>query len=124
MSRTISAEERDALYEQVSLHLSGIEAVWFAIKAKDYATADRIGREFSDDLLLVLDDLGWGEHSAEGIALRTQPEVLRRVLERLRRVAAEQRKLAEEERAEAEREADRNDLVAAVCERVLAGLEA
>jgi hypothetical protein len=124
MSQTISAEERDALYEQVLLHLSGIEGVWFAIKAEDYATADRLGREYSDDLLVVLDGLGWGEHSAESITLRTQPAVLCRVLERLRRVATEQRSLAEEERAEAEREADRNELLTTVCERVLAGLAA
>jgi hypothetical protein len=124
MSQTISAVERNALYEQVLLHLSGIDGVWFAIKAEDFATANRLGREFSDDLLLVLDDLGWGEHGAQSVTLTTSPQVLRRVLKRLRRVATEQRNLAEEERAEAEQEADRNALVAAVCERVLAGLEA
>jgi hypothetical protein len=122
MNQTITAEERDALYEQVLVHLSGIGDVWMAVEAEDYQEADRLGREFSDDLLLVLDDLGWGSNSVETITLRTAPQVLRRVLERLRRIAAEQQKLEEEERAEAERAAGRTRVVTAVCERVLAGL--
>jgi hypothetical protein len=35
--------------------------VWLAVSHKNYDAADRLGREYSDDLRLVLDDLGWGE---------------------------------------------------------------
>jgi hypothetical protein len=118
----LSPKERDALYEQVLVHLGGIGDLLMAVEAEDFKRADRLGREFSDDLLLVLDDLGWGEHSAEPITLGTPPQVLRRILERLHRVATDQRKLADEERAEADRESNRNQLVTAVCERVLADL--
>lgn len=57
MSLTITAEQRDALYEHIYIRLSGIEAVWFAVSAGDYEKAESLGREFSDALLLVLDDL-------------------------------------------------------------------
>lgn len=56
MSITITAAQRDAIYDEVLIHLSGIEGLWLAIEREDYATADRLGREFAD-LTLVLDDL-------------------------------------------------------------------
>lgn len=58
MSLTITAAQRDALYEHIYIRLSGIEAVWFAVSAGDYERAESLGREFCDALRLVLDDLG------------------------------------------------------------------
>lgn len=124
MSLTITAAQRDALYEHLYIRLSGIEAVWFAVSAGDYARAENLGREFSDALLLVLDDLGWGEHRGEEeIELTTPPKVLRRVLRRLRDAAALQIETEERERADRARtEGEQNQLVKDTCESVLASI--
>lgn len=61
---TISAEERDLLHNRVLVHLSGIDAVWLAARNRDFEAANRLGGEFCDELQLVMDDLGWGDHAA------------------------------------------------------------
>src|SRR6185312_12920862 len=72
------------LYDQILDRLSGIGDVWLAASNRDYCTADRLGREYCDELRLVLDDLGWGDHIDEAaIQLTTPPDVLRRVFGRL-----------------------------------------
>ncbi len=40
---TIDRERRDALYELVLDHLSGIGDFWIAIEEKDFAKAERLG---------------------------------------------------------------------------------
>jgi hypothetical protein len=124
---TISAEDRDLIYHRILLHLSGIDAVWLAARHRDFARADRLGREFCDELHLVMDDLGWGETRRDGpVELTSPPEALRRVFKRMRDVAAEedaQLRAGEEAQPDApdERE-EENRQVRAVCERVLAAL--
>jgi hypothetical protein len=46
---TIDRERRDALYELVLDHLSGIGDFWIAIEEKDFARAERLGIEFGED---------------------------------------------------------------------------
>ncbi len=46
---TIDRERRDALYELVLDHLSGIGDFWIAIEEKDFAKAERLGIEFGED---------------------------------------------------------------------------
>lgn len=125
---TISAEDRDLIYHRILLHLSGIDAVWLAARHRDFATADRLGQEFCDELRLVMDDLGWGETRGDApIELTSSAEVLRRVFERMRDVATEEDehlrigKQAQPDNPR-EREAE-NRRVRAVCERVLAALD-
>lgn len=120
----ISAAHRDALYDQILDRLSGIGDVWLAVSAEDYEAATRLGREYSDDLRLILDDLGWGEGPGRNIELKAPPDVLRRVFDRLREAAAKQRSSEEPEWAEARELEDRNRLVAEACDTVLAGLDA
>lgn len=124
MNLTITAAQRDALYEHIYIRLSGIEAVWFAVSAGDYEKAESLGREFSDALCLVLDDLGWGEHRGEEeIELTTPPEVLRQVLRRLRDAAALRIETEERERADQARtEGAQNQLVRDTCDSVLASI--
>jgi hypothetical protein len=43
-----------------------------------------MGREFTDDLRLILDDLGWGGEADGPVELTLHPDVLRRVLTLLR----------------------------------------
>lgn len=122
MSVRITAVERDALYEQISVRLSGIDEVWMAVEAGDYARADRVGREFSDDLRLILDDLGWGAGSGEPLELITPPDVLRRVCTRMQSKAEAQREMEEEERARGQQREEQTQRVLETCRRVLGEL--
>jgi len=119
VSVRITAAERDALYEQIHVRLSGIDAVWLAVEAKDYEEAKQLAREFSDDLRLVLDDLGWGEGSGEALELVTPRDVLRRVFTRMHGEAKRQRVLEEEERTEGRLREERTQRLMEACERVL-----
>lgn len=122
MAIEITPEQRDALYEQILIKLSGIGDVWIAVCAGDYETADRLGRAYSDDLRLVLDDLGWGDGTGEAVELRTPSDVLRRVFERLLDAVANQREAEQAQRIEVRQIERRAKLVTEACARVLAGL--
>jgi hypothetical protein len=122
MALRITAAQRDALYAQVLDRLSGIGDIELAIQAEDYGAAERIGREYSDELRLLL-DLGVGERAGGPVELATSPDVLRRALPRLRRLAEQHAASLEPELAEAQEENERNRLVAEACAAVLAGLE-
>lgn len=79
-SITISAEERDLLYDRIVIHLSGIDRVWLAVRDSDFEAADRFSRQVCDELQLILDDLGWGETRGEApVVLTSPPDVVRRV---------------------------------------------
>jgi hypothetical protein len=80
MSLAITAAQRDALYDQILDRLSGIGDIEVAIQSENYDAAERIGREYSDDLRLLLDDLGIGDGDGEPVELTAPPEVLRRIL--------------------------------------------
>lgn len=120
---TISAAHRDALYEHILGRLSGIGDVWLAISRGDPDTAKRLAREYSDDLRLLLDDLGWGDGLGRSIELTTPPDVLRRIFSRLREIAASQRVSEQAEWAELQAFVELYELVAEACQTVLAGLE-
>jgi len=120
---TITAEQRDALYDRVFNRLSGIDDVWLAASRADYETADRLGREYSDELRLVLDDLGWGEGpGGEEVELNTASDVLRRVFSRLRDSTADERAAQATSWAESRVLEDRNRLVGEACVTVLEAL--
>lgn len=121
----ITAGQRDALYGQILDRLSGIGDVWLAASTGNYGTADRLGREYSDELRLVADDLGWGDGPGEAtIELTAPPDVLRRVFGRLREGAAGERAKKAAGWAESRELEERNRLVAEACRAVLGGLEA
>lgn len=115
----INAEQRNALYDSVVTHLSGIEDLYLAIESEDFERADRLGREFSDDLLLILDGLGWGKTGTD-VELATQPVTLRRVLQRVRTVAEAEDLDEARWREQAACFQRRNRLVRETCTRVLA----
>jgi hypothetical protein len=88
MPVTISRAQRDAVYEMVINHLSGIGDVWLAVHRRDFADAKRLGRKFAEDLRL-LDDLGWSETiDQETVTLTMPPGELTRTLARLHKDAA------------------------------------
>jgi hypothetical protein len=123
MTATITHAQRDALYDQILDRLSGIEDIWLAASTGRYETADRLGREYSDELRLVLDDLGWGDGpDVETIGLTTAPEVLCRVFGRLRDTVAEERAHRQAGWIENRELEERNRLVSEACESVLEAL--
>jgi hypothetical protein len=120
MSPTITADQRDALYDQILDRLSGIGDVWLAVCAEDYDAATRLGREYSDDLRLVLDDLSWGEGAGESVELTTPPDVLRRLFPRLRDAAVKFSASQKKQREEVMEIDERSRLVTEACQSVLA----
>jgi hypothetical protein len=85
---TITRAQRDAIYEMVINHLTGIGDVWTCVDRREYANAKRLGQEFADDLRLLA-DLGWTETiDHETVALTAPPEELTRTLARLHKDAA------------------------------------
>jgi hypothetical protein len=123
MSLTITAQQRDALYDRILDRLSGIGDVWLAACAENFDAAERLGREYSDDLRLVLDDLGWGDGAGTTIELTTPPDVLRRALTRLRDAAVSLDASQQAERAELRASEERNRFVVETCRQVLVGLD-
>jgi hypothetical protein len=123
MTPTITPEQRDALYDQILDRLSGIGDIWLAVCAENYDAAQRLGREYSDDLRLVTDDLGWGGGSGGTIELSTPPDVLRRAFSRLHDAALSHSASLEAEWVEAREMEKRNRLVTEACQSVLADLE-
>jgi hypothetical protein len=123
---TISKDQRDGLYELVRNHLGGLGDVWIAMEAKgDYATAERLALEFTEDFRLLA-DLGWEpEDSREAVELTMPREDLMEALKRVRGEAegwlgglesdCEQRE--EEEKIDA-----RFRLARSTCEELLAKL--
>lgn len=119
----ITASERDALFEQLYARLSGIDEVWTSAAEQDRESAEGVARQFSDDLRLILDDLGWGENG-EAVELSSPPEVLRRVFTRVQTAAEERRREEVEEREESRRREERTEQLLEACRRVLGELEA
>jgi hypothetical protein len=123
MTITITAEERDALYDLIIVRLSGISDIWLTVCSKDYDASNRLGRQYSDELRLIVDDLGWGKGTGEAIELKAPPDVLHRVLGRLRDLAVGQNAAEEKERTEVQQLEERNRLVVEASQRVLATLD-
>ncbi len=123
MKFTITAEQRDALHDQIVDRMSGIGDFELAIRMENYDTAERIGREYADDLRLLLDDLRIGNGDGESVELQTPPEVLRRVLVRLHDLAARHAAGLVVELAEARRLEERNRFVIEASQHVLDQLE-
>jgi hypothetical protein len=123
MSVIITAAQRDALYDQILDRLSGIGDIEVAIEWENYAAAERLGREYSDDLQLLLDDLGFGNRSGERVELTASPEVLRRIFPRMRQQAESHTASLDAELAQVGEIKERNRLVSEACEIVLADLD-
>lgn len=82
---TITSEQRRGLYELVRNHISGLGDVWLVMEQNsDFATAERLGREFAEDVLL-LNDLGWHPGDERAAFELTMPaDDLAEALDRLR----------------------------------------
>jgi hypothetical protein len=123
MPITVTAEQRDALYEQIAIRLTGIDGVFKAFSERDFEVFERLAREFSDNLRLMLDDLGMGAGSGEAVELTSPPDVVRRVMERLRSAAESRNAVEKKEQSEAEANRAQNVLVLETCQSVLSALD-
>lgn len=122
MPFTIAAEQRDALYEQILDHLGGLDDLRIAAEREDFATAERLARQFADELRLVSDDLGWGEGSGDTVELSCPPELLRRVFGRLGATAERLAAFDADQEREVRGLQRRNTIVAELCRSALAEL--
>jgi len=86
----IDSDQREGIYELVRNHLGSIEDFWVALeRTRDFATAERLGREFAEDFRL-LEDIGWAPDDQRGAFVITLPdEALAPVLQRLHREAVQ-----------------------------------
>lgn len=89
MALTIKPTARLVLRRQLLAELSGIGDVYLAVQADQWATALKL-RERHEDLMRLLDDLGWrADDPAQEFALTTEPARLLRCLARLHERAGE-----------------------------------
>ncbi len=124
MTVKISHAHRDAIYGQMLNRLSGIDDIYTAASAGRFDQADRLGREFSDDLRLILHDIGWGAGpELEIIELTTPPDVLRRVFDRLHGTVITERISRAPDWDENRKDEERNRLVGEACQEILARLD-
>ena len=80
---TINGVQREVFYELVLDHLSGIADLSLAVEQGDFATAERLGIEFGEDLRLM-EDLGWDSTPRKDADLTMPPEDLAELLTRLK----------------------------------------
>jgi len=101
---TISREQRDPLHRLVTQHISGIGDVDMKLSAGDFAAAERLGLEYSEDIRM-LEDLGWDPaDERQSFDLTLPPHDLMEALKRLRHDAEDG--LSEKEEQRAREEAD------------------
>lgn len=83
MDVTIDAEQRAALWGDLTLDLTGIDAVYLAIQEHEWEKARALRCRFEQDMRL-LDDIGWAEQQpGERFDLTIPAEELRPTLQRL-----------------------------------------
>ena len=120
---TITAEQRDALYEHILVRLTGINDINIALDQGDFAEAAALCDEFADCLRLLHDDLGWGDASQGLVELESPADVVRRALSRMKQRAETEDRLEARESAELEERRRQNRLVRETCSSVLAELK-
>lgn len=121
---TIDLEQRNLLYECFLEHIAGIDDIWRAlVEQEDVARAERLSREFSDELLFVLDDLRMGSRSEQLFELTTSPNRLARVLRRYQERAEAADRAEAEELAAVQLQHQRNLRLADTCQHLLMELE-
>jgi len=83
MNVTIDAEQRAALWEDVTQDLTGIDGVYLAIRDEQWEKARALRCRFEADMRL-LDDIGWAEHEPhQHFDLTIPADELRLTLRRL-----------------------------------------
>ena len=124
---TIDRDQRDGIYEVVRNHLGAIGDVWIALEEnEDFATAERLGREFGEDFRLLA-DIGWSPDEERRAFALTMPALdlialLDRLSDEAERVLLGAAAERESERADAATRA-RFQLGLDACEELLVDLD-
>ncbi|HEV7771635.1 MAG TPA: hypothetical protein VGO66_13385 [Solirubrobacterales bacterium] len=118
----ITKDQRDALYDVILSRLIAIDDLWRAIDAEEFEKAERLGREYTDLLLLILNDLGWGS-DGEALELTMPVEDLRRVFGLFHERAARAFPIEQAEEAEVREAREENQLVLDACKEVFTTLD-
>lgn len=85
----LNREQRDAIYGELVLDLSGTGDIRINLDGEDYDAAQRLRRRYEDDMRL-LDDLGWEpEQDGDEFQVTMDHDELARVLRRLNRSAGD-----------------------------------
>jgi hypothetical protein len=85
----LNREQRDAIYGELALDLSGTGDIRISVDGEDYDAARRLRRRYEDDMRL-LDDLGWEpEQDRDEFEITMDHDDLARVLRRLNRSAGD-----------------------------------
>lgn len=85
----LNRQQRDALYGELVLDLSGTGDIRINLDGEDYDAAQRLRRRYEDDMRL-LDDLGWEpEQDSDEFEVTMDHDELARVLRRLNRSAGD-----------------------------------
>lgn len=124
---TIDRAQRDGLYELIRNHLGAIGDIWIALEeSEDYATAERLAREFGEDFRL-LEDIGWRpREDRDAFELTMAPYDLTEALRRLYGEAQEVLSGSEAEQRSQEEDAATDVRFQAglnACEKVLVELD-
>jgi hypothetical protein len=126
VTATIDRDQRNGLYELVRNHLGAISDLWIALEeSEDFAVAERLGLEFSEDLRLLA-DIGWRPREERETFELTMPaldlmEVLKRLHDEAAVVLTESPGERDSREEDAETEA-RFQLGLDACEEVLVGI--
>jgi hypothetical protein len=108
---TITRAQRQAIYPELVLDLSGVGDIAIELDNGNYEKAQRFRREFEDNMRL-LDDLGWdADPPREHFEITVPAEQLARALSRLHQLAADA--LADHVRPDAEEQGQAEQKVAA-----------
>jgi hypothetical protein len=121
---TITTEQRDVLYGEILIRITGISDVLTEIERGEFDKAQRLADEFADYLRLLADDLGWGEMQSGMIELTSPPDLIRRTARRLIRIAEAGDDEMEEARASVQDWERRSELVRRTCDQLLVELPA
>lgn len=123
MTIKISAKQRDALYKCFRERLTGIGDIELAIDSGNFDRAERLSREFSDDLRFVLDGLGFGDGGQGEVELTSPRDVLVRVLRRYQERAEGADRAEAEAREAAQKQHERDQLVSETCRELLSEVD-
>jgi hypothetical protein len=127
ITATINRHQRDGLYELVRNHLGAISDIWIALEEnEDFAVAERLGLEFSEDLRLLA-DIGWQPREEREAFELTMPaldlmEVLKRLHDESKRMLLESGTERQAREDDAETNA-RFQLGLDACEEVIVDLD-
>jgi hypothetical protein len=124
MTLSLSAAERNALYEELFIRLGGIDSVRLAAESNDFERAQSLAIEFSDLLRLIAHDLGWGTSThVQDIALTTDPLVVGRVFQRVYERTSDLLATQDHRAEEVKEMQDHCRVVIAACGNVLSKLQ-